>query len=384
MEQYQSLLEFRNEHGHNEVPVHYKPNPPLYYWLGTQKQSFKKGKLAEDKVALLKEIDFNFNAKARDRAFNKGTRSGHKPFLDPEEFDKIIAQLNDYKEQHGDIDVPQREGRLGSFVHYMRFYVKSGKLSQDHIDRLNELGFSWNVTSDRWNAKYEVLSEYKKEHGDFDIPSGHSLYSWVSYQRKLYHDNALPQDRVDVLVDIDFDFEIPLPKKSFSKESPEAWEVRYRDLTAFKEVHGHCRVPEIYDPSPALNKWVSAQQNKYKKGRLSDDQIDRLNEIEFPFTKYTLPKLAVLKIPKIEPVDRETYLEELWDKSYQELAAYKDHFGHCNIPISYEANPSLGAWAFSQRMAYKKNKLSQNRFDKLNELEFPLEPQKKLAESVKS
>lgn len=45
--------------------------------------------------------------------------------------------------------------RLGTFVHYMRFYAKNGKLSQDRIDRLNELDFSWNVADDRWNTKYD-------------------------------------------------------------------------------------------------------------------------------------------------------------------------------------------------------------------------------------
>jgi len=82
----------------------------------------------------------------------------------------------------------------------------------------------------------------------------------------------------------------------------------------------------------------------------------------------------VLKVPQLEPVDRETYLREAWDKSYEELAAYKDHFGHCNIPINYDANPALGAWAFSQKMAFKKDKLSQDRIDKLNELGFSFGP----------
>ena len=78
----------------------------------------------------------------------------------------------------------------------------------------------------------------------------------------------------------------------------------------------------------------------------------------------------MVKVPQIEPVDRESYLEDLWDKSYDELVAYKNHFGNCNIPISYDANPSLGAWAFSQRMAYKKGKLSDDRIEKLTELGF--------------
>ena len=85
---------------------------------------------------------------------------------------------------------------------------------------------------------------------------------------------------------------------------------------------------------------------------------------------------GVVKVPQIEPVDRESYLEDLWDKSYDELVAYKNHFGNCNIPISYDANPSLGAWAFSQRMAYKKGKLSDDRIEKLTELGFSFGPQK--------
>ena len=195
------------------------------------------------------------------------------------------------------------------------------------------------------------------------------------------------------------------------KETPDQWEGRFKSLVAFKEEHGHCGVPATYMRCPALYKWASAQQKKYQSGSLSDDQIgktnilrkldrsnignvahayflfsilflDRLHEIDFNFTRDTLPQLGLLKVPQLEPVDRQTYLEGLWDKSYQELAAYKNHFGHCNIPISYEANPSLGAWAFSQRMAYKKDKLSQDRVDKLNELAFSFGPQKRVVEEV--
>jgi len=104
---------------------------------------------------------------------------------------------------------------------------------------------------------------------------------------------------------------------------------------------------------------------------------DLLNDIGFVFgQKDALQNLGVLKVPQLEPVNRESYLEDLWEKSYQEIAAYRDHFGHCNIPISYDANPSLGAWAFSQRMAFKKNKLSQDRIDKLAELGFSFGPKK--------
>ena len=103
---------------------------------------------------------------------------------------------------------------------------------------------------------------------------------------------------------------------------------------------------------------------------MKDAHLDRLNEIgfNFPATEST-SKLGTLKVPQLE-VNRESYLEDLWDNSYQELVAYANHFGHCNIPISYDANPALGAWAFSQRMAYKKGKLSEDRIEKLLEIGF--------------
>lgn len=49
-------------------------------------------------------------------------------------------------------------------------------------------------------------------------------------------------------------------------------------------------------------------------------------------------------------------------------------------PISYAANPSLGAWAFSQKMAYKKDKLSDEKCEKLLELGFKFAPKKQSPE----
>jgi len=376
MKQYDALVEFKNEHGHIEVPVHYEKNPPLYYWLGTQRQANKKGKLPENKVALLNELNFDFTYKPRPRTV-KATRSG-KPFLADDEWENMFHELEEWKTEHGNSDVPQRSGRLGSWVHYMRFYSKGGKLSQDRRDRLDEIGFCWNVTDDRWMAKYQDACNFKTEHGNFDVPASHSLYNWISYQRKLYQDASLPQDRVELLSKIDFDYEVP-PKRRSAVKSPEAWTLRYEDLIAFKDEYGHCGVPPTYGRNPPLAKWVASQRTKNKKGNLRDDRLELLNEIGFDFgAQDPLQKLGVLKVPQLEPVSRETYLENMWDKSYLELDAYKNHFGHCNIPISYEANPALGAWAFSQRMAYKKDKLSENRIKKLNELGFSFGPQKKV------
>jgi len=72
-------------------------------------------------------------------------------------------------------EMPLNVIRLGSWVHYMRFYVKSGKLSQDRVDRLNEVGFCWNVTDSRWMQKFEQLKAFKADHGNFDVPGSNPL-----------------------------------------------------------------------------------------------------------------------------------------------------------------------------------------------------------------
>jgi hypothetical protein len=77
-----------------------------------------------------------------------------------------------------------------------------------------------------------------------------------------------------------------------------------------------------------------------------------------------------LKNPEAEPVNREVYLQKLWDANYAQLAETVERTGNADIPFKYEANPSLGAWCFAQRMAHKKNKLTKERYDRLMELGF--------------
>lgn len=159
----------------------------------------------------------------------------------------------------------------------------------------------------------------------------------------------------------------PAVHKSNLKWDDIAWESSYKDLVAFKDEHDHCDAP----PSHDLYKWVLLQREKFEKEKLPDSQWERLNDIGFNFvSKDPIQTPKALKTPKLESVDRGSYLEDLWDKSYGELRVYKSHFGHCNIPIAYKANPSLGAWAFSQRMAYKRGKLLEERIEKLNKLGF--------------
>ncbi len=289
--QYQDIVDFKEEHGHLKIPTNYEKNPSLYYWIGTQRQTYKNGKLTEERIQKLIELGIDLEIQ-KSREKTKG-RTGPS-FLSPSEFERCLASLIKYKEEHGDCNVSQREekDRLGPFCHYMRYYQKQGKLSAEQTKKLSDIGFSFNVIDARWSEKYEEMVAFKEEHGNCVLPLDHSLYAWTMYQKQAFKSGKLAQDRIDLLRKIDFNFDRPSRKSVGEALSPMA----------------------------------------------------------------------------TEKVDRDEYLSELWEKSYNELVEYKEKYGNCKIPVNYAANPSLGGWAFAQRMAHKKSKLSEERVQKLTEI----------------
>lgn len=66
----------------------------------------------------------------------------------------------------------------------------------------------------------------------------------------------------------------------------------------------------------------------------------------------------------------------LWDQKYQDLLGFKETFGHCNVPIKWSRDRTLGRWVSTQRKEYKsliENKrtlLTQERLRKLEDVGF--------------
>ncbi|KAK9835562.1 hypothetical protein WJX74_003003 [Apatococcus lobatus] len=58
-------------------------------------------------------------------------------------------------------------------------------------------------------------------------------------------------------------------------------------------------------------------------------------------------------------------LADRWDRRCVEFAAFRHQHGHGNVPLAYEDNPELAAWAKRQRMARTQNSLSDERLQVL-------------------
>ena len=55
---------------------------------------------------------------------------------------------------------------------------------------------------------------------------------------------------------------------------------------------------------------------------------------------------------------------------FQRLVNYKEKYGDCLVPRRFKEDPKLASWVKTQRVAYKKNNLSKEKIEALEEIGF--------------
>eukprot|EP00980_Cylindrotheca_fusiformis_P013116 scaffold3296_cov112-Cylindrotheca_fusiformis.AAC.3 len=111
------------------------------------------------------------------------------------------------------------------------------------------------------------------------------------------------------------------------------WNELFNLLAAFKEEHGHCRVPQHYKPNIYLSQWVKRQRyyRKHRPGLISERRVQKLDQLGFVWDAQ----------------------EDFWNTRFEELKTYKHMHGHCNVPCKYPANQKMATWVKCQRRQYK-------------------------------
>ena len=125
------------------------------------------------------------------------------------------------------------------------------------------------------------------------------------------------------------------------------WEENFKLLVEYKQVYNTTRVPRN---NPKLGWWVQEQRKKYSQGKLSQYRERRLNSLEFEW-----------KIHVCVP----------WMDMYKQLVSYREkHDGSTNVPQTSKEYSKLGLWVRRQRFFYCKGKLSSERINLLNSIDF--------------
>lgn len=272
---YNLLLDYYIKHHHTLIPV---ADATLGRWVQRQRSYYKQGTLAEDRIKALNQVKFVFDA----RNYNNKVPTPKK--WQKRSWEERYAELKKYYDAHGHCNVPVKSSSLGGWVQYQRQCNDKGKLSTYQIDKLNEIGFIWNLRKHQWEQRFTEVKEFIETNGHSCIPSSQSsLQAWCGTQRKLWKMKqsnstvacALTDEREERLDSINFDWQT-------SHEY--VWQSRLEQLKAYKEENGHLNLGKN---DGDLGVWADTQRTemRFKKDghhtHLTDERINQLEKLGF-------------------------------------------------------------------------------------------------------
>jgi hypothetical protein len=213
-------------------------------------------------------------------------------------WEERYEELEEFMAKNGHCVVPKNYGPLGSWVRAQRHSMKemqtlgsnvSGEmpidvtqsinpfLSRERVERLDRIGFVWDVHQWQWNQTYHELLRYKEEHGNTNAPiSFGKLGLWVLNQRSDYNRGGMTPDRLDLLRSIGFEFD--LGQKILSA-SDERWQMRFTELKGYHSSFGTFNVKHSHNPS--LYNWVQHQKAMLQGNKLKNEREVALRSIGF-------------------------------------------------------------------------------------------------------
>ena len=330
---YGELVAFKEHYGHCNVPARYTENEALGSWVSNQRSRYLRGTLPLDRIARLDLLGIVW---------------------DPWDalWEQRYLECCAFKERFGHCNIPrkyQEDPSLSSWLGTQRAQHGRGALPTSRVTRLEALGIVWDRRVALWEQRYAECCAFKERFGHCSVGSTDSEHSairrWLRRQRTGYSRGALPPDRITRLVALGIVWD---PYDA-------SWEERVQDLIAFRERFGHCTVVSTDSEHPVLARWLINQRQLYSLGALPTDRVARLDALGIVWD----PRTA------------------LWEQRYLECCAFKERFGHCNVPAKYPSNRALGSWFHQQRQRKKRGNLSADRVARLEALGVVWEPSKR-------
>ena len=283
-------------------------------WCSTQRAEKKKNKLSPDRIVLLEKIPGWFWE--IDKQWNENYN--------------ILKGLNETPSQSF---VTECGVNIGVWCGKQRAEKKKNKLSPDRIVLLEKIpGWFWELDLNKlWMENYNILKKFNKTPSrSFVTECDVKLVNWCGKQRAEKKKNNLSQDRIVLLEKI----------PGWFWDMDKQWMENYNILKGLNEIPSSHFVTEC---GVNIGRWCSKQRTKKKTNKLSPDRIVLLEKIH----------------------------EWFWDMDNQWNENYNILKGLNETPLQKfvtECGINLGSWCTAQRTEKKKNKLSQDRIKKLEQI----------------
>ena len=157
-----------------------------------------------------------------------------------------------------------------------------------------------------------------------------------------------------------------------SKSHLEKWHQRFKDLLLFHKKYGHCLVPLNWPENQQLAHWIKHQRCQYKA------KLEGKHSTLTHARQEALEKLGFVWDSR----------RAAWEERFNELLAFRNKNGHCNVPTNFKENPKLSTWVKCQRRQYKlflegkKTHMTRERISKLSSVYFVWFPRKSFKDNI--
>ena len=336
---YKAAKNYYEEHGNLLADIDYV-SPDGYLlgsWLANQRSLKVRGLLLPCREEKLNSIGM---------VWSKIDYFWEQNFQAAETYYKEFGTLNipiDYKTPEG--------LALGRWLPVQRQYRREGRLSGEQVNRLTEIGITWEPRRSQWETMFAAAEAYSRENGNLEVPVAYqtedslNLGKWIRRQRDAYLKSRqggkpYPEEQARRLESIGMIWELGDP-----------WEIRYRLAKAYFETHGDLHMPGDYVAEGIwLGKWLNEQKQIYLGRRpgkqLTEEQISRLEAISVSWTNSS---------------------EQSWEEQYGEAKRYFDEHGNLAMPEGYlgRNGKRLDLWVERQRFRSRRGELPRRKREKI-------------------
>lgn len=374
-EMFRQLCEYRDKHGDCLVPSRYDVNPKLGKWVETQRYEYTKMQRAANGVTVEAKVEEAEDAGAKQRpaipnprlteerlrrlesiGFQFKVKHKMKRYYD-KQWDQMFERLLKFRDENGHCMVPKRyaaDVKLGTWVHtqriqYRKMISSKGAASDGGgsvdgtkaMDTMSDAG-SEDMVLEKTGSEEEISFRLTDERRKRLEEIG---FCW----------SAREGDKVSTD-----------PSKVTRNSYDDQWDYMFNRLKLYKDTYGNCLVPKRFKDDPKLGTWVDTQRVQYKKMQkklasqgvqYDGPAVDSGDEGSQPASssqeKPIVGRLTDERIRRLESLGFVWSLRDDWWKHYEELKAFKEQHGHCNVPARYAQNRRLGIWVSAQRQQYK-------------------------------
>ncbi|GFH60152.1 hypothetical protein CTEN210_16628 [Chaetoceros tenuissimus] len=274
-ERYRELTDFFHENGHSDVPYSFE-NKKLSRWVTNQRQHLKCGKISQERIDLLEQLDFTWNPRCT--------------------WDARFRELKAFSSKHGHCNVPTDSAEytdLSRFVAAQRHQYKlrqsfqKGSLTDERFEALQSINFTFETNyryADRqdlrdWEKEFLELQRYYNERGTSVVPASHPSYSWSELQRNEYKkwqqkkNSLITKERIKLLNSIGF----------LWRSDDAEWYLNYQTMKEHYDVHGSIDLHEIDDISLRVGEWTEKQISLESTNGLDEKKKNLLQDIGIVF-----------------------------------------------------------------------------------------------------